>query len=130
MTDQIFIGTGRRKESTAKVRIKPGKGQVKVNGSDINSYLCRANLVMHALKPVETAELTGRLIIDIEAHGGGLSGQAGAISLGIARALIRYNPELRGVLKRNGLLTRDPRMVERKKYGHVKARKRFQFSKR
>lgn len=130
MADDIFIGTGRRKEATAKVRIKPGKGKVMVNGSDINSYLCRANLVMHAMKPIDTAELAGRLDITCQAHGGGLTGQAGAIRLGIARALLKYDPELRPILKRNGLLTRDPRMVERKKYGRVKARKRFQFSKR
>jgi len=130
LADEVYIGTGRRKEATAKIRIKPGKGKVTVNGSDINAYLCRANLVMHALKPVETAELSGRLDISCEAQGGGLTGQAGAIRLGVARALIKYDPELRGILKRNGYLTRDPRMVERKKYGRVKARKRFQFSKR
>lgn len=130
MADEFFVGTGRRKESTAKVRIRRGKAGIKVNGSDINKYLCRGNLVMHALKPVDVAELTGKLEIDCETHGGGLSGQAGAISLGIARALVKYDAQLRPVLKRNGLLTRDPRMVERKKYGKVKARKRFQFSKR
>ena len=130
MADEFFIGTGRRKEATAKIRIKRGKGKITVNGSEIGSYLCRANLVQHALKPVDTAELSGKLDILCEANGGGLTGQAGAISLGIARALLKYDPELRPVLKRNGLLTRDSRMVERKKYGQVKARKRFQFSKR
>ena len=130
MAEEFFIGTGRRKEATAKVRIRRGKGIIKVNGSDINSYLCRGTLVMHALKPIEAVELSGKLEITCETHGGGLSGQAGAISLGIARALIKYDAQLRPVLKRNGLLTRDSRMVERKKYGQVKARKRFQFSKR
>lgn len=130
MSGVTFAATGRRKESTAKILLKSGKGKIEVNGSDINSYLCRANLVMHALKPVETAELSGKIDVDCKAHGGGLSGQAGAISLGIARALVKYDPQLRTILKRNGLLTRDSRMVERKKYGKVKARKRFQFSKR
>lgn len=130
MAHEFFNGTGRRKEATAKVRLKRGKGKITVNGSDIGSYLCRANLVMHALKPLDTAELSGKLDILCEASGGGLTGQAGAISLGIARALLKFNPELRPALKRNGLLTRDSRMVERKKYGQVKARKRFQFSKR
>jgi small subunit ribosomal protein S9 len=130
LANDYFSGTGRRKEATAQVRLRGGKGKITVNGTDINSYLCRANLVKDAMKPVEAAELAGRLDIVCESSGGGLSGQAGAISLGIARALIKYDPELRSVLKRNGLLTRDPRMVERKKYGQVKARKRFQFSKR
>lgn len=130
MADEFFNGTGRRKEATAKVRLKRGKGKITVNGSEIGSHLCRANLVMHALKPVETAELSGKLDIICVAAGGGLTGHAGAISLGIARALLKFDPELRPVLKRNGLLTRDSRMVERKKYGRVKARKRFQFSKR
>lgn len=130
MIDEYFVGTGRRKEATAKVRLKRGKGKITVNGAEIGAYLCRANLVMHALKSVDAAELKGKLDIVCEAAGGGLSGQAGALSLGIARALLKFNPDLRSLLKRNGLLTRDPRMVERKKYGQAKARKRFQFSKR
>ncbi len=130
MADEYHIATGRRKESVAKIRLKRGKGKITVNGSDINSYLCRANLVMHALKPVEVVELGGKFDIACVAKGGGLSGQAGAVSLGIARALMKFDPEFRPLLKRNGLLTRDSRMVERKKYGLVKARKRFQFSKR
>ena len=87
-------------------------------------------MVIHALKPIDVAELMGKLDVKCDVNGGGLTGQAGAIRLGIARALAEYDPELRGLLKKNGLLTRDPRMVERKKYGMVKARKRFQFSKR
>ncbi len=130
MADEFYIATGRRKESVAKIRLRSGKGKITVNGKDIKSYLCRANLVMHALKPVEVVELGGRLDIVCVAKGGGLSGQAGAVSLGIARALLKLDPEFRPLLKRNGLLTRDSRMVERKKYGLVKARKRFQFSKR
>jgi small subunit ribosomal protein S9 len=130
LADEYHSATGRRKESVAKIRLRRGKGKITVNGRDINSYLCRANLVMQALKPVEVVELAGKLDIACTAEGGGLSGQAGAVSLGIARALTKFDPGLRPLLKRNGMLTRDPRMVERKKYGQVKARKRFQFSKR
>ncbi|MFQ5904676.1 MAG: 30S ribosomal protein S9 [Candidatus Binatia bacterium] len=117
MAGEVFTATGRRKESVSKIKIKSGKGKVTVNGRDINSYLCRDNLVMQALKPLDVAELEGRIIIECTVRGGGLSGQAGAISLGLARALTRFDPELRSLLKRNGLLRRDPRMVERKKYG-------------
>lgn len=130
MANEFHIATGRRKESVAQIRLRSGKGKITVNGKSIDSYLCRANLVMHALKPAEVVELRGKLDIVCIARGGGLSGQAGAISLGIARALMKFDPEFRSLLKRNGLLTRDSRMVERKKYGQVKARKRFQFSKR
>lgn len=130
MAHEFFAATGRRKEAVAKVRLRSGKGKITVNGKDIQSYLCRAVLVMHALKPVEIVEMGGRLDIICSTNGGGLSGQAGAVSLGIARALTKFDPEFRSLLKRNGLLTRDSRMVERKKYGRVKARKRFQFSKR
>jgi small subunit ribosomal protein S9 len=130
LADNVFAATGRRKESVAQARLRPGAGKIMVNGKDVNTYLCRQTSVMQAMKPVDVAELSGKLDIDIVASGGGLSGQAGAISLAISRALILYDPELRSLLKRNGLLTRDSRMVERKKYGLVKARKRFQFSKR
>jgi small subunit ribosomal protein S9 len=130
LAEEIYSATGRRKESVAQVRLKPGSGKITVNGKDVNAYLCRANIVTAALKPIEVAELGGRFDVDCVARGGGLSGQAGAICLGLARALILYDGELRTLLKRNGLLTRDSRMVERKKYGLVKARKRYQFSKR
>jgi small subunit ribosomal protein S9 len=130
LADEVYSATGRRKESVAQVRLKPGSGKITINGKDINAYLCRANVVAAALKPLEVAELGGRLDIECVARGGGLTGQAGAVSLGIARALLLYDGELRTLLKRNGLLTRDSRMVERKKYGLVKARKRYQFSKR
>ncbi len=130
MTDGQFAATGRRKNSVARVTIKNGSGTITVNGRDLKLYLCRDTLVIHALKPLDVAELMGKIDVKCDVGGGGLTGQAGAIRLGIARALIEYDPELRGLLKKNGLLTRDPRMVERKKYGLVKARKRFQFSKR
>jgi small subunit ribosomal protein S9 len=127
---EVIQTTGRRKESVAQVRLKKGTGKILINGKDIDAYLCRRNLVMQALKPLDVAELVGKVDIDCKTEGGGLSGQAGAICLGVARALVALDPELRGLLKRNGFLTRDPREVERKKYGLVKARKRFQFSKR
>lgn len=130
MADGVFAATGRRKNSVARVAIKSGKGTVTVNGRELKSYLCRDTLVIHALKPLDVSEMMGKFDVKCDVGGGGLTGQAGAIRLGIARALAKYDPELRGLLKRNGLLTRDPRMVERKKYGLVKARKRFQFSKR
>jgi len=130
LADGLFAATGRRKNSVARVAIKNGSGTVTVNGKELKSYLCRDTLVIHALKPLDVAELMGKFDIRCDVNGGGLTGQAGAIRLGIARALTKYDPELRGLLKKNGLLTRDSRMVERKKYGLVKARKRFQFSKR
>lgn len=130
MADGQFAATGRRKNSVARVMLKNGSGTITVNGKDLKSYLCRDTLVIHALKPLDVAELMGKIDVKCDVGGGGLTGQAGAIRLGIARALTEYDPELRGLLKKNGLLTRDPRMVERKKYGLVKARKRFQFSKR
>ena len=130
MAEGLFAATGRRKNSVARVVIRSGSGTVKVNDKDLKTYLCRDTLVIHALKPLDIADLMGKIDIRCTVNGGGLTGQAGAIRLGIARALTQYDPELRGLLKKNGLLTRDPRMVERKKYGMVKARKRFQFSKR
>jgi small subunit ribosomal protein S9 len=130
LAEGLFAATGRRKNSVARVVIRSGSGTVKVNDKDLKTYLCRDTLVIHALKPLDIADLMGKIDIRCTVNGGGLTGQAGAIRLGIARALTEYDPELRGILKKNGLLTRDPRMVERKKYGLVKARKRFQFSKR
>jgi small subunit ribosomal protein S9 len=130
LPEEVFAGTGRRKEAVAQVRVKRGSGKIEVNGKDVNAYLCRPNIVTLALKPIEVAELNGKLDVVCVARGGGLTGQAGAMSLALARALTIMDSELRGLLKRNGLLTRDSRMVERKKYGLVKARKRYQFSKR
>jgi small subunit ribosomal protein S9 len=123
-------GLGTRKTAIAQVRLKEGSGKILVNGRKMLDYLCRQNLVTHAMAPVEVAKLTGKVDIIAKVTGGGLSGQAGALRLGIARALIKLDPEFRASLKRKGFLTRDARMVERKKYGQVKARKRFQFSKR
>ena len=130
MSENQFGATGRRKDAVARVLIKNGNGAITVNGKDIKAYLCRDSIVLHAMKPIEVAELDGKLDITCKVSGGGLSGQAGAFRHALARALLKYDSELRGLMKKNGLLTRDSRMVERKKYGQVKARKRFQFSKR
>lgn len=129
-----YYGTGRRKTAIARVHLRPGKGKIKINGKEYNKlaeYL-RGNEVweIEALKPLEVAGLKGQFDLVIRVNGGGLSGQAGAIKLGIARALLTYDESLRSSLRKEGLLTRDPREVERKKYGLRKARKRPQFSKR
>lgn len=128
-TNEI-IATGRRKESTARVRIKPGSGQIIVNGRSVKDYLMRDVLVMVAKQPFDVTETQNKFDVRVRCSGGGLTGQAGAIRLGIARALIQHNSEMRGSLKKAGLLTRDAREVERKKYGQPGARKNFQFSKR
>ncbi len=125
-----IVAIGRRKESVARVRIKPGSGNIVVNGREIREYLGRDVLVMTAKQPFEATELNSRFDVRIRCNGGGKSGQAGAIRLGIARALCEHDENLRGVLKKAGFLTRDAREVERKKYGQPGARKRFQFSKR
>jgi small subunit ribosomal protein S9 len=125
-----IVPVGRRKESTARVRIKPGSGKIVVNGRDMREYLGRDVLVMLAKQPFEITETMSKFDLRIRCDGGGKTGQAGAIRLGIARALIEHDVTLRGVLKKAGLLTRDAREVERKKYGQPGARKRFQFSKR
>ncbi|RKZ22341.1 30S ribosomal protein S9 [bacterium] len=128
---EFYDATGRRKEAVARVRLIPdGTGRVIVNNRPIRDYLTRDDLVIHALQPLELVNLKDKFDVKVKAKGGGLSGQAGAIRLGIARALVLYNPELRPILKKAGMLTRDPRMVERKKYGRRKARRSFQFSKR
>ena len=122
--------TGRRKSSVASVRLKAGDGKFTVNNKDARAYLCRDTLMMVVQQPLESVELLGKVDITVSVHGGGLTGQAGAIRHGISRALTLHNPDIRPTLKRSGFLTRDPREVERKKYGRPKARKRFQFSKR
>jgi small subunit ribosomal protein S9 len=122
--------TGRRKEATARVRLVPGSGQRFVNGRPIAHYFMRPALVMHAEAPFVTANAGARFDMYATAAGGGLSGQAGAVQLGIARALVRLDETLRSTLSKEGFLTRDARMKERKKYGQAGARKRFQFSKR
>ena len=130
MAEEYFWAKGTRKTAIAQVRIKPGTGKILVNGREMLQYLCRRNLVTHVLAPLEEAKLTGKVDMIARVKGGGLSGQAGALRLGLTRALVKYDDQLRSALKKQGFLTRDARMVERKKYGQAKARKRFQFSKR
>ena len=130
MKNQAFAALGRRKDAVARVRVLPGTGQIIINKKPILEYLKRETLKMVVEQPLELTENLGKYDIYANVHGGGLSGQAGAIRLGISRALLKIDEDLRPVLKRNGFLTRDPRMVERKKYGLAGARKRFQFSKR
>ena len=125
-----YLGTGRRKRSVARIFLRPGKGDITVNGRTFEAYFpteAVRNTVRQPLLATETADKFDVLIL---ADGGGVSGQAGAAKLGVARALVEFNAELRGKLKKLGYLTRDPRKHERKKYGQKGARKRFQFSKR
>lgn len=123
-------GTGRRKEATARVWIKPGNGDIIVNGKKISEYFARAVLNALVLQPFAITDRAGRYDVFCTVSGGGLSGQAGAVKHGISRALLEYEPELRSTLKSAGMLTRDSRKVERKKYGLMKARRSYQFSKR
>jgi small subunit ribosomal protein S9 len=122
--------TGRRKNAVARVWIKPGRGQIVVNGKEEKIYFARPVLRMILRQPLIATNRDGQFDIIVTVTGGGLSGQAGAVRHGISRALVAYEPGLRAALKPGGFLTRDPRVVERKKYGHPKARRSFQFSKR
>jgi small subunit ribosomal protein S9 len=130
MATQTPISTGRRKESVARVRIAPGNGAIVVNGRPMDEYFGRETSKMILVEPLKLVDQMGKVDVFVNAHGGGLSGQAGAIRHGITRALIEMNPDFRSVLKKAGFVTRDARAVERKKYGRPGARKRFQFSKR
>ena len=126
-----FIGTGKRKSSVARVSLfSPGKGNIEINGTKIDEYVPRESLATIIKQPLSILEKITDYDISVNVKGGGLSGQAGAIRLGISRALILANPENRSALKSNGFLTRDSRKVERKKPGQPGARKKFQFSKR
>src|SRR5476649_1860497 len=122
--------TGKRKNAVARVWIKPGKGKVTINGRDQETYFARPILRMMIAQPLQIADRLGQFDVVATVEGSGLSGQAGAIRHGISKALTYYEPGLRGVLKPHGFLTRDSRVVERKKYGKAKARRNFQFSKR
>jgi small subunit ribosomal protein S9 len=130
MTTETHYATGRRKTSSARIYLSSGKGNIKVNDRDLDVYFGRKVAQMLVMQPLEMTELTDKVDINIKVKGGGSFGQAGAIRHGISRALISYDEELRSQLKSAGLLTRDPRKVERKKPGLVKARKSKQFSKR
>ncbi len=125
-----FIGTGRRKTAVARVRLQEGTGVININGRDEDNFFSHENFSNAALKPFITADVKGKFDLKALVDGGGNSGQAGALALGIARALLKFDPELRIPLKQAGHLMRDPRMKERKKAGQPGARKKFQFSKR
>jgi small subunit ribosomal protein S9 len=122
--------TGRRKDAVARVWVKPGAGRITVNGRDVETYFARPVLRMIINQPFAVASRVQQFDVTCSVAGGGLSGQAGAVRHGISRALVSYDPNLRPPLKAGGFLTRDPRQVERKKYGKAKARRSFQFSKR
>jgi small subunit ribosomal protein S9 len=128
-TDHAY-GTGRRKNAIARVWLVPGEGKIEVNGREVNQYFGRPVLEILVKSPLNALELDGKYDVKATAKGGGLSGQAGAVRLGIARALLEVDEEFRVPLRRNGFLTRDARIKERKKYGRKKARRGFQFVKR
>jgi small subunit ribosomal protein S9 len=129
-TEKFFYATGRRKTSSARVFLKPGKGTITINGKKAEDYLTRMQSRMVIVQPLDLLNQIDKFDAKITVAGGGESGQAGAIRLGITRALIAFNAEFKGTLKKAGFITRDPRMVERKKYGRAGARRRFQYSKR
>ena len=130
MKGTYYNATGRRKNAIARVWLAPGTGAIEVNEKNLIDYFKRDTLKMIIEQPLEVTGSQGKWDIKAHVEGGGLTGQAGALLLGIARALVKANEDLRPTLRRSGFLTRDPRMVERKKYGRPGARKRFQFSKR
>ncbi len=130
MANAQYLGTGRRKKSIARVRLMPGNGTVTINKRDLEDYFGLETLKMIVRAPLELTDTLTRYDIYVNVHGGGITGQAGAIRHGIARCLIKVDPELRPALKKAGFLTRDPRMKERKKYGLKAARRAPQFSKR
>ena len=123
-------GTGRRKTAVARVRIREGNGQLLVNDREMGNYFPDILWQLRAQAPLQVADLLGKIDCFVNVQGGGISSQAGAVQLGLARALVKYRSDLETTLRDHGYLTRDSRMVERKKYGHKKARKSFQFSKR
>ena len=125
------MATGRRKEAVARVRLFPqGKGKISVNGREFTEYFATIDNIMQVKKALLVTELADKMDVAANVNGGGVGGQAGAVSLGIARCLVALDPQLRGILRREDLLTRDPRAKERKKYGRKGARKRFQWTKR
>jgi small subunit ribosomal protein S9 len=130
VADIQYYGTGRRKTSTARVYLRAGDGAVKINRKPFEQYFPNETLRMIIRQPLQLTETTGKFDLLVNVKGGGPAGQAGAIRHGITRALMEYNSDLRPALKQAGLITRDPRIKERKKYGQKGARKRFQFSKR
>jgi small subunit ribosomal protein S9 len=131
MAEQVeYYGTGRRKSAVARVFLRPGNGDFKINGKTFNEHFVTVAQRVDAMQPLVASDTASSFNIVVTVDGGGVNGQAGAVKMGIARALIVFNPELRAKLKAAGFLRRDPRGKERKKYGQKGARKRFQFSKR
>ncbi len=130
MADEVFVATGKRKNAIARVRIKEGTGNIVVNGQNAPEYFRRMTSILLIEQPMGLTSTLGRIDVFANVNGGGLNGQAGALRHGITRALMLMNPELRPILKRAGLVTRDPRIKERKKYGLAGARRAYQFSKR
>jgi small subunit ribosomal protein S9 len=130
MAEKVITATGRRKTSVARVFLKQGKGALTINDRTLQEYFGRETARMIVLQPFDLTQTAGSLDVDVNVRGGGSSGQAGAIRHGITRALMLFNPDFRPALKKAGFVTRDPRAVERKKYGRHKARKRPQYSKR
>ena len=128
---EFYWGVGRRKTAIARVRLfNGGKGNIWINGRPFENYFVREDHRQYILKPLEVTHLKGKVDVKARINGGGITGQAGALRLGIARAILAYDPDMRNALKAHGLLTRDPRIVERKKYGQHKARKKYQYHKR
>ena len=125
-----FLGTGRRKESVARVFVRPGAGKFTVNGREVEKYFPNHAWKHDATEPLKFTNIADQVDVVVTARGGGVGGQAGAVRMGLSRAISRFNPELRAALRKNGFLTRDSRIKERKKYGQKGARKRFQFTKR
>ncbi|MGC9066014.1 MAG: 30S ribosomal protein S9 [Candidatus Ratteibacteria bacterium] len=130
MEGNLLIAVGRRKTARAIVKMFEGNGKIVINGKSIEQYFPLVTQQADVVKPLKVTELDGRFNVEVKSLGGGISGQVDAIKLGIARALVKYNPDLTSKLREFGLLTRDPRMKERKKYGQKGARKRFQWTKR
>ena len=130
MAQVQYFGTGRRKHSVARVRLVPGDGKITINGRDADNYFPREFLKHHAQEPLQATGAASRFDVIVDVKGGGTTGQAGAIRMGIARALLQSDEDMRSELKKGGFLSRDPRMKERKKYGLKKARRAPQFSKR
>jgi small subunit ribosomal protein S9 len=130
MAEEQFYGTGKRKTAVARVWMRPGNGQMTVNKKPVEKYLVRESDRMLTMEPLKITDMADKFDIYVNVKGGGISGQAGAIRHGISRALILVDPKLRDSVKKEGFLTRDSRMKERKKYGQPGARKRFQYSKR
>ena len=129
-TKTWFLGTGRRKESVARVFLRAGTGKFTVNGREVDKYFPNHSWSHDATEPLKFTSIAEQVDVMATAKGGGVGGQAGAVRMGLSRAISRFNPELRPALRKNGFLTRDSRMKERKKYGQKGARKRFQFTKR